>query len=57
MNWNPDFPAAFLLLVVILGLHAREIRESVFCRRFFSPERRRIEDVSRWWSERAEGQR
>jgi membrane protein DedA with SNARE-associated domain len=53
-TWNPNIPAALLLLVMLLGMFAGDICEFVWSRRFFSPERRRIENVSRSWTEPAE---
>jgi hypothetical protein len=53
VSWNPDIPAAFLLIVLVIAMHAREIREHVWNKRFFSPERRRLQDVTAWWQERA----
>jgi hypothetical protein len=42
-----------LLLFSGVAMFAREIRHHLWHMRFFSPERKRIEDVSRWWQERA----
>jgi hypothetical protein len=57
MTWAPDLPAALVLAAMMLGMFARELRTFLFERRFWSPERRRIENVSRWWTERAGGER
>jgi hypothetical protein len=51
--WNPNIPAALLLLAMMLALFAKEIRGYVFERRFFSPERWRLERIGRALQRRA----
>lgn len=51
--WDPDFPAVLLILGTIIALFLPELYELVWNRRFWSPERKRIEDVTRFWRERA----
>jgi hypothetical protein len=53
MPWAPDIPAALVLLAIVLGMFAPDIYELVWESRFFSAERKRIANVSRWWRERA----
>jgi hypothetical protein len=51
VSWNPNIPAALLLLALVTGMYGREIREHVFSRRFFGPEHRRLQKVRRsLWS-------
>jgi hypothetical protein len=56
-SWNPDISAALLLLAMILALCAVDIRGLIAGRRFFSAEKRKLENVERWWTERARGER
>jgi hypothetical protein len=56
-RWNPDLPAALLLLGMIFALHAVDLLAWWYGRKLYSAERRKLQNVSRWWSERAEGER
>ena len=47
MSWEPNIPAALLLLALVTGMYGGEIREYLFTRRFFSPEYRRIQKIGR----------
>lgn len=52
-DWNPNIPAAILFLLMIIAMYAREIGENLFDRRFFSPERKRLQRIGRALQERA----
>jgi hypothetical protein len=47
VSWEPNIPAALLLLALVTGMYGGEIREYLFTRRFFSPEYRRIQKIGR----------
>jgi hypothetical protein len=55
-NWNPNIPAAVLLLGMIFALYAVDLHAWWHGRKFYSAERRKLQNVSRWWNEHAEGQ-
>jgi hypothetical protein len=52
-TWNPDLPASLLLLTTLIALFLPELYELVWHKRFFSPEHKRLQDVTAWWQERA----
>jgi hypothetical protein len=52
LSWTPDIPAALLILFLCVAMFAREIRNWWYGRRYFSAERKKLENVSEWWQSR-----
>jgi hypothetical protein len=48
-----DWDVALMILVLTIAMVVPDVRRYVWHKRYFSPERKRIEDVGRWWQERA----
>jgi hypothetical protein len=53
MSWNPDIPAAFLILASVLALYVIDLPAWWHGRKFYSAERRKLQNVSKWWDQRA----
>jgi hypothetical protein len=53
MPWSPNIPAALLIFGSALGLYAMDLPAWWRGRRFWSAEKRKLENVERWWTERA----
>jgi formate-dependent nitrite reductase membrane component NrfD len=51
-HWR-DWDIALMIFLLAIAMFATEIRKYLWHKRFFSPERKRIENVSTWWQERA----
>jgi hypothetical protein len=45
--WNPNVPAALLLLFMIFAMYASDLREYRWNKRFFSDECERLKKISR----------